>query len=61
MIEIINIILASGLVGVISYHRGLKKGRIQGEFETLRDAAINACIANHPAGGVQRHLKVVKE
>jgi hypothetical protein len=61
----LEILLFVGVVvGTLCFHLGRAIGKEQAEkdqIDRLRDQAIEACIASHPAGKQRPKLRIVKE
>jgi hypothetical protein len=63
-LQLIDCAMALSLAGAIGYRIGHRRGVDKAERDQivrLRDAALEACIANHPAGGSKPHLRVVQK
>lgn len=67
LLQSIDVLMSVGLAMIIGHKIGYRRGKNKAEvaeLNRLRDAAIAACIANHPAGkrvGELPALRVVKD
>ena len=63
LLQMIDVVMAVTLALAIGHTIGFRRGKEKAEraeIGRLRDAAIEACMSRHPAGGSRSPLRVVK-